>query len=360
MKRIITIIIFFLCGISFASETPFVQKKHTETKTIRKEFNVGALSSLFVANKYGNITLMNDQHNKNKITIEVTIKVSSNSQSQVTNRLKEISVDFKQSGSDVSAKTRIESGSSLFNLFGKSSVKMQINYKIWLPVKTKISLENTYGNIFLDKTEADLKIEASYGSVQLNEVYSKAKLNLAYSPNSSIKYIHHLDMNADYSTISVSNANYIKNRSDYSKLKIDKVRELSASMDYGTISVKSVETADINTTYCGVSIGQVAKELKLSAGYASVKIEEVLPSAHLVEISSEYAGVSVSYHPKWDFSHSFSNAFAKIHIPNHLPYDKKNISMMNSHISGSKGKSNNIFKINCEFGAIEVNEISEK
>lgn len=366
MKKLLSIIIILCFGVISAKENSspmgendlFKRYKHTETKTIRKEFKVNETASLFVANKYGTITLITNENNKNSINFEVEIKVSSNNPSDVKERIKQIYVDFSNSGSNsVSAKTVIEDNSSFFKNFGrKKSISFQINYKITLPEKVKLSLENEYGNIFLNKTLSSLKIDADYGSINLGEILSDAYINLEYCQNSSIEQINKLNLDADYSGVSINKANYIKANCDYTAVKIGDVKELNANVSYNAIAVENLEKGDIIADYCGILVKEVSKSIYISCDYGSVKIGKVLPQANSVKIDTEYAGISVGYHPNWEFQYNFSNSYGKILMPESLPYTKKNIQMMESTIIGTKGNGKNIFNISSEYAGVKVYE----
>ncbi|GET46091.1 hypothetical protein RCZ01_13930 [Capnocytophaga felis] len=336
----------------------FIQYKHTETKTIRKEFKVNESASLFVANKYGTITLITDENNTNKINIEVQIKVSSNNPSDVQERIKQISVDFSNSGSNyVSAKTIIDNNSSFFKSFGqKKSISFQINYTISLPEKIKISLENEYGDIFINKTQSFLKINADYGSVNLGDILSDAEINLEYSPNSSIDQIKNLNLNADYSKMNIGKANYIKANCDYTNLSIDRVKEIVANMDYNGISISELEKGQIYASYCGVSVGKVSENITIDSDYGGIKLKEILPHTNLVKINAEYAGISLGYHPNWEFQYEFFNSYGKISVPENLPYTKKNVKMMETTVSGKKGSGKNTFIISSKYAGIKIYE----
>lgn len=366
MKKISLIIMFLWSVVALAMKhsseigenDSSIQYKHTETKTIRKEFKVSESASLFVSNKYGTITLITNENNTNKINIEVQIKVSSDNLNDVKERIKQISVNFSNSGSNsVSAKTVIDNNSSFFKSFGrKKSINFQINYTISLPEKVKISLENEYGDIFLNKTQGFLKISAEYGSINLGDILSDAEINLEYSPNSSIDQIKNLKLNSDYSKLSIGKANYIKANCNYTNVSIDKVKEIIANVDYNGISMSELEKGQIYADYCGISIGKVSESIIIISNYGGVKLKEVLPKTNLVEIRAEYAGVSVGYHFNWEYQYEFSNSYGKISMPENLPYTQKNVKMKETIIKGTKGSGKNTFTVSSKYSGIKIYE----
>ncbi|MDO5106156.1 hypothetical protein [Capnocytophaga sp.] len=351
-------VLFWLIATNVLANTPFVQHKYTETKKENKTFNVSDLPSLFVSNKYGTITLVADDNLKT-IKIDVTVKTSSDDADRAKERLKDISIDFSQKGSAVSAKTLIQSSSSSFvKKFWKSntSVSIRIDYTISLPTKTKISLESQYGDIFLNKTDSELKINASYGSVNLEKINAEARLQLNYSPNTQITEIQKLYLDGDYSTISVEKAQFIKLSMDYTTLKISEVSQIDAHCKYGNLTVEKAASLSAHSAYTNLKINALSKQATISSKYGNLSVRGIAPSVNSLTIDGAYTSISIGYHKDWEFSYEFSNSFSKPQLPANLPYDKKNIGNISSFISGTKGKGGNTLKINSSFGGVKVNE----
>lgn len=349
-----------LVSLSAMANTPFVQKKHTVTKHISKSFTVHEASSFFASNKYGTITIVTDETNKNNIKIDINIKVSSDNQSDAEEQLKQISANISQNGTSVSAKTLIENNSTSFlKSFWKTnrSVSIRIDYIVFLPTKTKISLENEYGDIFLNRTDNNLKTTVKYGSVNIEQVNADASLHLEYSPNSILKSAKNVYITGTYSGISVEKAEYMKASIDYTGLKIKSVGKLNAACKYGSLSVDSVKELFVESDYTSVKVGNVNLQGKISSEYGNVHIQEIGADVSSLDIQGEFCTITTKYHKNWDFSYEFSNSFSKTEIPNNLPYNKKNIGNMESYISGTKGKGKNTYKISSKFGKVKVEEI---
>lgn len=373
MKRIIFFLLLCSYSILFSTKMeakysnrylisnntkPFITYKHTEVKKISKEFNVNEDALLYIGNKYGTITLITSESNKNTIKIDVEIKVSSNKESILKEYLNKISVDFSQKGKEsVSAKTSINNSSSIFKGFlSSNSVNYQINYTVSLPEKVMATIHNKYGDIFLNKTRGYLKINAEYGSAYLGELLADASITIQYSPNSSIEEVRNLNFNGEYSTIKISNVDYMKCHSEYTNIDIKKVRHLISTIEYGNLYVGQIANGEISSEYCVVSFNQVKEQLNLSSEYGNVRVEEILPTASFIKIDSEYGSVDVKYHKNWNFKYLFTSSYSEISIPNNLPFEKKNIRMTNSSISGVKNNGSNTFEVSNEYGHIKIIE----
>lgn len=350
------IFLFFSLSL-WANEPYYREQKYTEIKKINKEFQVGSSSSLFVSNRYGDITFLTDVTLKDKIKIEVEIKASANNLSDAQSRIKQITVDFNQKSSDVLARTIIEQNNSFFKGFGKkSSINIQINYKISLPVKTQIIVENKYGNIFLNKTERDLKIDAEYGGLQLGEIWANAELDLEYITKANISIAKRVDLETSYSTISIEKADRIDLKASYSNFKIGNIKQVEANLSYGIFDINETDFLNLDGDYTNVSIGKVNNQLSVENDYGAIVIKEILPTTKSVNVNSSYASVSINYHSDWSFNYHFSTSFASLNVPKNLPFTEKSKRMMSSTLRGNKGKSDNVFQVASDYGGITITE----
>ncbi|ATA73004.1 hypothetical protein CGC49_06765 [Capnocytophaga sp. H4358] len=352
----VAILLLFSLSI-WANEPYFKEQKHTEIQKISKEFQVSSSPSLYVSNRYGDITLLTDKNLKDKIKIEVEIKVSANDPSVAQSRIKEISVNFSQNASDVWAKTQIAESNSFFGLRGrKSSVQMKINYKVSLPVKTHLTLENKYGNIFLNRIEHDVKIDAQYGNLQLGEVLANAKLDLEYISKANMESIKYIDMDASYSNIFVEKADKVDLEASYTNLKLGSIKQLQADVSYGNFDINEADFLSLESDYTNVSIGKISNQLSVDSDYGRVIVKEVLPTTKSVSMKSSYASISVNYHRNWSFNYYFSTSYASLRTPDNLPFTERDHRQTSKYVKGSKGKANNLFRIESDYGGVSITE----
>ena len=77
--------------------------RYTKEKTINKVFTVNPDATLKVSNSYGNVEVVT--WNENRVEIEVHITTNGNNEDKVQKKLDQITVEFSNSSSHVSAKT---------------------------------------------------------------------------------------------------------------------------------------------------------------------------------------------------------------------------------------------------------------
>lgn len=286
-------ILVLLPFFAVASTNSTWNGKHTKEKKIEKQFTVNKDALLKVDNKYGNIDITT--WNQNRIEIEVTITTNGDDESEVQQRLDEITVEFSGSKSMVSAETIIKNQRSSWSLWGKSkNVNMKINYLIKMPVTNSVNLDNSYGAISLDVLEGNAGISCDYGKFIIGELRGHNNtLDFDYTNNSTIGYIKNVQINADYSGFMIENAEQIALNGDYTKSEIKEVSKLAYDCDYGRLTIGRVNNISGDGSYLSTSIESVSNSLDIKAGYGKISVDQLEKSIQSVVIKSKYTGLKM-------------------------------------------------------------------
>ncbi len=233
--------------------------KYTKDKTINKEFTVNPDATFKVDNSYGNIDVVT--WNENRIEIEVTITTSSNNEEKAQKKLDEITVEFSNSSSHVSAKTRFSKNKSWWN-WGNNKVNMKINYIVKIPITNNVDISNDYGNINLDKLEGHAKISCDYGKITTKELMADNNiLTFDYTNHSYFEYIKSGKINADYSSYTVGKTESLTITADYTKSNVEIAEDISYNCDYGGLTINKVNNVTGNGDYLTAQIGDVYKNI---------------------------------------------------------------------------------------------------
>jgi len=286
--------------------------RYTKEKTIKKEFSVNSDALFKVKNSYGNLNITS--WNENKVVIEVHIKTNGNSEERVEERLNEIDVDFENSASLVSAYTQFGNKNNNWSWWGKrNNVNVQVNYTIKLPVKNRISLNNDYGNIYLDRVDGHAKISCDYGKIEAGELRGRNnELRFDYTSRSTFEYINSAEIIADYSGFTIEKAGDLTIRADYTNGVVYEMKDLDYSSDYGSMEVKSVKNVRGNGDYIGIKLGRVSGNVDVSADYGSLKISEMTAEGGDMNIKTDYTGIKIGYNPDYYFDFEINTEYAGV------------------------------------------------
>lgn len=349
MKTMYKILLFLLIPASiFANEG-----KYTKTKTVKKEFTVNKDALLNINNKYGNIDIVT--WNENRIVFEVVITTNGNDEDKVMKRLDDISVEFSNSSSNVSAKTMIEKTSN-WSWFGNNdNVNFKINYTVKVPITNHVDLSNDYGNILIDKLEGSAKINCDYGKIIIGSLFHKNNsINLDYAPESTISFVNEAKINADYSKLIVDKSNSVQLNADYSTINFELIDKLDFNCDYGNVTVENAKDIRGNCDYVVVKVGKLIDKLVLNASYGAVKVNELQKDFRLVDIKSSYTGLKFGVDQNATFNLNANFSYGDLKFDNlNFTFDKKTVDKTSKIYDGylNSANSKSMIKINSSYGS---------
>lgn len=333
---------------SYEVEKTVTEWKHTREKKIKKEFSVSAHSNLSIDNSYGNVDVTT--WDQNRVVIEVIIKTNGNDEEKVEEKLEEINVDFNQTSSGVSAKTRFsrEDKSWWNKIFeGFENVNMEVNYIVRAPVGNNLDINNDYGGIYIDKTTGNTKINCDYGKIDIGELRGKSNyLNFDYTNNSRIGYVTRAEVNADYSNYEIGEAEELIVNADYTKSKVQKVSRMEFNCDYGSVDIDKVKVLKGDGDYLTTKINRVFTSVDLNLDYGSLSIEKIIKGTRSVNIETDYAGVRIGYDNEMSFQFDVKTSYGGIKGLEYLEVQKRNQGNTSNSVAGYYGSASDGGKIN--------------
>lgn len=312
MKHIgLNILLLWLC-LPINIQANHKEGQFKKEKTLHKTFQVDQSGSVHVNNEYGNITV--STWTQNTVDITATISVDGNDVDDVNRRIKKIQVYLSQAGNSINAKTIIESSHSSWNLISwitgnSSNVNFKINYDIKMPIQHDLFINNDYGNIYIDELDGSLNLNADYGKFEIGNLNNDFnKIVTDYFSHSSIDFIKGGRISADYTGISIGEADELQMNCDYTKVRIDKIRKLKYNNDYGSIKVMNgteiIGSGDYQTRYFAY-----VDYLKLNCDYGSVNIENLLPNFSRIDLSCDYVKIKIDNQKQVPYRFTFDQDY---------------------------------------------------
>jgi hypothetical protein len=345
-------LLFLIPAIALSTNT--LKGKIDKEKIIKKEYTVNNNALLKIKNSYGNLDIVT--YSGNKISIEVTIKVSGNDEEKVQKKLDGITVNFNASSSVVEAKTIFNNDKKSWWDWGRNSnLSMEINYVVKLPITNSVDLNNDYGSINLEKLEGKATINCDYGKITTKELMAENNsLSFDYTNNSYFEYINSGKINADYSGFTVSKTKKLAINADYTKSIIEVAEDVSFNCDYGSININNANNITGNGDYLTMRFGDIYKNLDIKGDYGSLKIDQMTANAGNINIESDYLGITIGYHPDYHFNFNISVEYGSIRNTDGFEFTKQIKDSNEKHYQGYYGNSNssNLIKINSDYGSI--------
>lgn len=343
--------LFILILLPIAGKAFHGDKDYTKEKNITKVFSVNSESTLAVSNSYGNINVY--LWDENKISIQVQIKVSGNSEKKVIERLEDIDVNFNNTSSRVMVITELNGT----NWRGNSNLSYEINYIVKIPKNASVDLTNKYGNISIDKLNGNLDIDSKYGSLFLGQINGKTnRITMAYSQNSSIASIEKLQLNSQYSEIDITNGEQINVSGNYNTINYQTLNSLQVSSNYTKIKGSTVSKTTISGNYLTIKLGTVDHSAAINSNYSDIQLD-TNSKTDLIDINGNYSNSKITLVPDFAFDLKLNMKYGtfKENLGMRLKYtdkyEKNNTKIFTGyHISSGKAK----VSISTNYGNVQL------
>lgn len=281
MSKFKFITALFVISILSAGTTVLAEEK---TKEYNESWAASSVQSLEITNKFGEIKVKNE--GGSEITIDVIVTVEARDENRADDLLDQIEVEFKQSGSSLKATTSIESSF-------KSQRKFSIDYVVNIPADKNLKIANKYGNTIVSSLTGNGDFNIQYGNLSANELNGTSmKILLAYG-KANVSSASDLNVNVKYSGMTFGEVGNLKIDSKYSSVDIEEGKSIEIASRYDKFDFEEVESVYITTKYSHLRIEELAKNLKIDAGYGSVKVGQVNSGFESVSITNSYGKISL-------------------------------------------------------------------
>lgn len=249
---------------------------------------------------------------KNEVKVIATIRVEGENEKEIEAFLADIKFEPKRTENEINLsnsltinqKPAFNFGSKI-SFFSDNSKKVELSngdkiklksykvkYEIFLPMKTRLNLKNSYGEVnvlgdlkgesvfdfnsskFKAENLGRTKISIKYGKSQVKSV-TDAKIYL-FESKMELQKGRELEINSKYSKLTIDLAKKINLNSFEDKVKIGKTDELTSNMKYGDLLVNEARSIHFQAAYeLEVEIGK-SDELKSdNSKYSSYKIGKI-------------------------------------------------------------------------------------
>lgn len=306
MKSTIKIALFiimfiFLLGIKGA-------KAHDEfTKVIKKEFAISPDGQLTINNRFGKVQCTNWE--KNAISFDITITVTASDQEEAGRLFKQITVDFTDSPTQITAITSIQKGKT------RGHERFSVDYTVNMPVTINLDLTNKFGDIFINEVQGKAKINLGYGNLEAKKLTnSDNMLDIRFS-KANVNWIKGTVLILKYSEMEVDYAGSMRLDSKFSNLDANKIIALNVNFEGGKLNMENSSAVDSKSKFSDLEIQRIEKSLNLDIQYGSCEVHEMPPDFTQVNIHNKYGNVSIGLGEQAKYSLEADMKFCDLDYP---------------------------------------------
>jgi hypothetical protein len=303
-----------------------------KSKTYSKSYPIDGNDQIRLSNQYGKI--MVNTWDRHEIKVDVQIKAQAQSDDEAQKLLDGVQIIDSKEGDLVSFKTQIErnNGGSwkIWNWGGNNGKhKVEINYTVYMPAKTDLNVENSYGAIQLPDLSGKVKISSSYGSVLAQNLSNPAN-----------------EIDGSYGSVKVGTVNGVHLDFSYGSAEIEECNNLKADLSYGSFKLGKLN-------------GNATFDLSYVGGF---KIDEISNSFNKLNIDASYSSVALGVPDSNNFNFDITTSYGgfsyddeKVAITSKTPADGSHHESSTKNYKGHFGKGGSEAQINIHTSYGSVN-----
>lgn len=297
MKHLFSIVSMMIIANFTISSIVSAEVNSSEHKReIKREFAVSSSPILSISNEFGTIRII--EGSSDKIIFKITITGKGKDSDAAKKYAESVDVNFKQSSSNISAKTIFE------KIRCENNCGRNVDYEVTVPKNTKQVLENKFGDIKLNNTVEPLEIKLEFGKLYANEL-SEADLSIQHGGGT------------------INKCDKMKIKSRFSKYKFGEIGSMSGSISYDGIDVEALANGDIKSDFSNMDIENLkgsfhAKDFT----YGSLKIANVSDNFSNIKVNSSFSTVKVGLTKNHNFKTTLYSSFGSIKTGSVVFYEK--------------------------------------
>lgn len=300
-------------------------------KNYSKSYPLDANDRIRLSNQYGKITV--NTWDRHEVKVDIQIKAEARNDDDAQKLMDGVQISDSKNGDQVSFKTNISRDDdgfwSLFNFGGRNKKqKLTINYVVFMPAKTDLNVEASYGSIELPNLDGRVKISTSYGSTSVQSLSNPSN-----------------EIDGSYGSLKVGSMNGGKVDFSYGSVDMEECNNLKADLSYGSFKLGKLKgSGDFDLSYeGGFKIGEAAgslKRLNINSSYSGVAVGVSPNSGFEFDITTSYGG----------FNYNDNNVFITSKNP---PDGSRHIGTTRNYKGHvGKGNSNAQVTINTSYGGV--------
>jgi len=282
-------------------------------RTISKTYTVTDDDRLSIENSFGNVTVTT--WNKNEIQVDIEISVHASSDEQAQRMMDQINVTDNQGGKNIHFKTAIGNmGKSNKNNDNEGSRKFYVDYKVSMPSKNPLNIENSFGKINIPDFAGTASLTSKFGELTTGNI-----------PNAKLIQV------------------------EFGKAQIGKLNNADVIFKFNSkSSVAGLNgNSKVDVQFCGqvdLTIDNNFTDLALFQSYSSINLKVTDKLSARFDVYTNFG----SFENKTNFDIEAENE------------DGNSGPKFDKNYSGSAGSGAGKIKIKSSFGSVRLMDINDK
>lgn len=291
MKSITSSILNTLTAVLllFAAYSPSAAQG--ESSRISHRFSVDPSTAISVSNKFGDVHV--NTWDGNAVELEVIIKAEARTPSRSSDAINQIRINIE----DRIAKGLLSFTTEIGRI--QSNVNFSVDYTLSVPRTNRLTLNNEFGNIYLQDHSGNLAIELKYGQLITEALEGQTEISLQFGKGQSeVQSLKGGRVDAKYSKLLLPSVAELDLVSQFSEIKIDRSQRLRIDARYGKVSVGEVASFGGNLEFTGLEIGALLRTIDIRVKHGNdIRIDRISRDFEKIAIDAEFSSVDLMFEP---------------------------------------------------------------
>ncbi len=295
----------------------------TDSRMISRSYKVGPQTKIDITNKYGKVHII--PWEKDSVRFDISMHVQSSSLSRLDKVINSIDFDFTGTPYYVSAKTTFERGRSgiinelidLAETLASGGNDVEIDYIVMAPQNVELNIDNKYGDIYLNDSEARLQISLSYGNLKAHDLFSESEISVAFG-DATINSASNLNINLSYSDFEIRDADVLNIESKSSKIRIDGVNKLRAISKRDKFNIEQINAIQGEGFFTDFWIDELFDNANIDMKYGNFNIDLISKEFSFLKLNAEWADMVLFFETGSGYSIIVQHFDTNIHYPDEL------------------------------------------
>jgi hypothetical protein len=325
----------------------------SESKTVSRSFKVSQNTKVDITNKYGKIHLI--PWKQDSVRFDISMNVQSSSPTKLEKTMSSIDFDFTGTPYFVSAKTTFASGRQGFinelidlaETLANGGNNVEINYMVMVPEYIELNIENKYGDVYLNDTEAKLRLDLSNGNLKAHDLNADADISISFG-DAMINSVDAARLTLSFAGIEIRDANRLDIDSKSSKIRIDGVNELRVKSKRDKFTFEKINSIQGEAFFSEFWVDELFENVNLNLKYGNLNLDFISKDFSFLKVDSEWTDMQFSFETGSGYSFNMQHFDTKINYPEQLATlanecvdPEKKQFVLNGRI-GEKGKTSDV------------------
>lgn len=315
----------FLCLLSAGK---IRSQSNSEIRNFVHSFAVGRETKLEVNNKYGNIYLAS--WNMDSVSIRAEVRAYAPNRARLEKMFDGVSINIAGSKYTILAETVFSQSFSMIvesfkGITGKMipyDSKLEINYYVDAPEYIDITIENRYGDVYMENISGSFSATLSNGSFKAGSLSDGSSLNLAFC-DADIRMIPSGNINSSLSEISIGESSNLSIESISSRFELRKMKSLRVDSRRDKFYIDDLESLRGDAYFTDFRINKLQGNISLITKYGNINADLIRKEFTEVNIISSFSDIDLDFEAGASFDLEIRHINSFIVLPDNFKTEKR-------------------------------------